>query len=66
MEEVQPEANNIGPDYQRVASRQDSVSPFDDIMPDLNDDLAGGEDQPVFDNGFGFDDDLGDIGLGND
>ena len=52
----QPEANNIGQDQLR---RQDSVSPFDDIMPGLDDDLGGGGDQPAFDDGFGFDDDLG-------
>ena len=35
------------------------MSPFDDIMPGLDDDLGGGGDQPAFDDGFGFDDDLG-------
>ena len=55
----QPEASNAGQD---PLPRQDGVSPFDDLMPDLNDDLhdlGGGGDAPLFDNGFGFDDDLG-------
>ena len=68
QEDPEPaEPNNLGgSDFPPVAERQDSVSPFDDIMPDLNDDLAdlggGGDDQQyqqAFDNGFGFDDDLG-------